>query len=78
MTEVFRGKLEYLIHWNGYAIKEDEWRPSKDVKGVRRLITDFFQRNPKALQHISALDFSKLPFHLITNFTDTPDTVPLD
>jgi len=34
-SQVFRGKLEYLVHWNGYGIEEDEWRPAKDVKGSR-------------------------------------------
>jgi len=52
----------------GYGIEEDECRPSEDVKGVRR--------NPEAPQHISTIDFSNLPFHMLTNFTDTPDTVP--
>jgi len=32
---VFRGKLEYLVCWKGYGIKEHEWRPAKDVKGSK-------------------------------------------
>jgi len=64
------------MRWKGYRIKEDEWSPSDDVKGVRRLVTKFHRRNPEALQHISAIDFSNLPFCLLTNFMDTPDTVP--
>jgi len=58
---VFQGKLKFLIHWKGYGI-ENKWRPAKDVKGANRLITAFHWRNPKVPQHISALDFSKLPF----------------
>jgi len=46
----------------GYGIEDDEWRPSEDVKGMRRLVTDFHQRNPKAPQQFSTLNFSKLPF----------------
>ena len=34
-SRVFRNKLEYLVCWKGYGVEEDEWRPVKDVKGVR-------------------------------------------
>ena len=73
--QALQGKLKYLICWKGYVIEEDRWRPSEDVKGMRRLLP---WRNPKLSQHISALNFSKLPFLPLTNFTDTPDTVPSD
>ena len=22
---IFRGKVEYLVHWKGYGVEEDEW-----------------------------------------------------
>ena len=75
---VFQGKLEYLIWWKGYGIEENEWRLSEDVKGARRPVSEFHRQNPEAPQHISAIDFSRLPFCPLTNFTDTPDTVPSD
>ena len=28
---IFRGKVKYLVHWKGYEVEEDEWRPSQDV-----------------------------------------------
>jgi len=34
-SQVFRGKLEYLVCWKGYGIKEDKRRLAKDVKGSR-------------------------------------------
>src|SRR5882724_5254834 len=74
-SQLFRGKLEYLVHWKGYRVEEDEWRLDKDIKGSRRLISEFHHRNPEAPQHISTLNFFNLPFHLLFNFTDTPDTV---
>src|SRR5882724_11525457 len=77
-SQILRGKLKYLIHWKGYSIEEDEWGPSEDVKGARRLISKFHRQNPEAPQHISAIDFSKLPFRPIINFTDTSVTVPAD
>jgi len=54
------------------------WRLSKDVKGMRRLMSEFHRQNPKAPQHISAIDFSRLPFGPLTNFMDTLDTGPSD
>ena len=76
-SQIFRGKLKYLVWWKGYGIEEDKWRPSEDVK-VKRLVSEFHRQNPEAPQHISAIDFSELPFCPLTNFIDTPDTVPLD
>src|SRR5882672_1479794 len=73
-SQIFQGKLKYLICWKGYGIEEDEWRLSEDVKGMKRLVSEFHWQNPKAPQHISATDFSKLPFLPLTNFMDTPDS----
>ena len=75
---MFWGKLEYLVHWKGYGVKEDEWRWAEDFQGLKQLISEFHHRNPEAPQHISALDFANLPFHMITNLTDTPNMVPSD
>src|SRR5882724_11288128 len=75
-SRLFRGKLEYLVCWKGYGVEEDEWRSVEDVKGSRRLVAKFHCRNPEVPQHISTLDFSNLPFHPLSNFTNTPDTVP--
>src|SRR5882672_9243340 len=77
-SQIFRGKLKYLIHWKGYSIEEDEWRPSEDIRGAKRIMSEFHRLNPKAPQHISAIRFSKLPFLSLTNFINTPDTVPSD
>jgi len=43
---------------------------------AQRLVSEFHCKNPEAPQHISTLNFADLPFHPITNFTDTPDMVP--
>src|SRR5882724_6935084 len=75
-SQVFRNKLENMVCWKGYGVKEDEWKLAGDVKGVRQLVSEFHCRNPEVPQYTSSLDFASLPFHPISNFTDTPDTVP--
>ena len=30
-SRIFRGKVKYLVHWKGYGVEEDGWRPSRDV-----------------------------------------------
>jgi len=47
-SQVFRGRLEYLVCWKGYRIEEDKWKPAKDVKGSRWLVSEFHCRNPEA------------------------------
>src|SRR5882724_11870720 len=46
-SQILRGKLKYLVHWKGYGIEEDEWRPSEDVKGARRLMSEFHRQTPR-------------------------------
>ena len=50
-SQVFRGRLEYLVHWKGYGIEEDEWRLAEDVRGSKWLVSEFHCRNPEAPQH---------------------------
>jgi len=64
-----------LVFWKGYGVEEDEWRLAKDVKGVRQLVSEFHHRNPEAPQYISSSTLHP-PIPPISNFTNTPDTVP--
>jgi len=74
-SSVFRNKLEYLVHWKGYGVEENEWRLAEYVKGTGQLYQNSIIE-PEAPQYISSLDFPSLPFRPISNFTDTLDTVP--
>ena len=47
-SRIFRGKVEYLVHWKGYGVEEDEWRPSRDVRGSKRLVAEFHHTHPQA------------------------------
>ena len=41
-SRIFRGKIEYLVCWKGYGVEEDEWRPSRDIQGSKRLVAEFW------------------------------------
>jgi len=57
---------------------QDEWRPAKDIKGSRWLVSEFHCRDLAAPQHIYTINFASLPFFPISNFTNTPNTVSSD
>ena len=68
-SQLFRGKLEYLVRWKGYGAADDLWIPERDVSGARRLVTEFYKQNPEA-PRISAATHASLPFQPFTNFTE--------
>ena len=48
---IFHGKVKYLVCWKGYGVEEDEWRPSRDVRGSKRLVAEFHCTHPQAPRH---------------------------
>ena len=42
-----RGKLEYLVHWEGYPREEDSWEPAKHVTKAPELVEEFHRQNPQ-------------------------------
>ena len=61
-SQIFRGKLKYLVWWKGYGIEEDEWRWSEDVKGAKRPVSEFHRQNHKAPQDILSHRLFQTPF----------------
>ena len=47
-SQIFRGKVEYLVCWKGHGVEEDEWQPSRDVRGSKRLVAEFHRTHPQA------------------------------
>ena len=66
-SRVFCGRLEYLVSWKGYGAADDQWVPAGDVSGARRLVAEFYKRNPEAPQRISAAFYATLPFRASPN-----------
>jgi hypothetical protein len=69
-SRIFRGGLEYLVHWKGYGAADDLWLPARNVSGAKKLVTEFHKQNPEAPQHISAAIYASLPFQPFENFTE--------
>ena len=47
-SQILHGKVEYLVHWKGYGVEEDEWHPIRDVQGSKQLIAEFHHTHPQA------------------------------
>jgi hypothetical protein len=43
-----RGKLEYLVHWKGYGIKDRTWQSAEDLTNAQDLISRFHVSYPRA------------------------------
>jgi hypothetical protein len=74
-----RGKVQYLVHWEGYPREEDTWEPTGNLQHAQELIADFHRRYPgKPAMTIRAIskedelkDIQKYP-KLYNYFFDTP------
>ena len=71
-SQVFCGRLEYLVCWKGYCTADDQWVPARGVSGARRLVAEFHKQNPEAPQCSSAALYAPLPFQPLQNFTKPP------
>ena len=61
-SQVFQGRLEYLVHVKGYGAADNLWIPEKEAVGAKRHIAEFHKQNPEAPKCISAAAYAALPF----------------
>jgi hypothetical protein len=54
-------KLQYLVRWKGYGLKENSWLSESDLKAPD-LIADFHGAHPTAPKCINALVFGRMGF----------------
>ena len=40
-SQIFCRKVEYLVCWKGYGVKEDEWCPAQDILGSKQFVAEF-------------------------------------
>jgi hypothetical protein len=63
-SKMFRGRLRFLIKWEGYSREHNTWEYATDVHAPICL-EKFYQKNPSAPRQIRAAIFSAIPFHSV-------------
>jgi hypothetical protein len=58
-SRLHRGKLQFLVKWQGYGYEENSWEADDDVHAPR-LIRDFYRHHPGAPRRIAAAIFNSL------------------
>jgi transposase InsO family protein len=69
-----QGKIEFLVHWEGYEDVDRTWEPEGNLSNAPEKVKEFYAHTPSAprrLKNISMLQFSQL-FKPYQNFTTTP------
>ena len=54
-SQVYQGKLQYLVKWKGYPVSDNTWEPQGHPKNVKKHIDDFHKRIPSAPRPIRTL-----------------------
>ena len=72
-----RGKLQYLVKWEGYPREESSWEPEEHLQNSGESIEDFHRHFPNAPQRIRHT-FATLPFQPYENFTTRKPGVLFD
>ena len=46
------GKLEYLVHWQGYEVHERTWEPAANLENAPEMIAEFHQEYLSNSKHV--------------------------
>src|SRR6202453_2172176 len=69
-SKLTRGKLFYLVKWEGWSMEHNTWEPDSHLDGSKKFVEKFHREHPSALRRIFTDDFKSLTFRKIQNFTD--------
>ena len=47
-SHLYKGKLQYLVHWKGYDESERTWEPVSNLKNSPEIVEQFHKFNPSA------------------------------
>ena len=47
-SHIYKGKLQYLVHWKGYNESERTWEPASNLKNSPEIIEQFHASHPSA------------------------------
>jgi len=64
-SRMFRGKLQYLVQWEGYGVEHNQWEYAHHIKNAPERVANFHRMNPAAPRRIRAVTFGTIPFRPI-------------
>ena len=47
-SRIYKGKLQYLVHWKGYNESERTWEPVSNLKNSPEIVEQFHRSHPSA------------------------------
>ena len=61
-SRIYKGKLQYLVHWKGYDESERTWEPVSNLKNSPEIVEQFYKSHPSAPRRLrmTQADFSSL------------------
>jgi hypothetical protein len=69
-SRLYRGKLQYFVHWKNYGKEHDSWVPASDFTAADHLIDDFHKKHPSAPRPLP--QNTRFIYKRLENFTTTP------
>ncbi len=51
-SRIIRGRLHYLVQWEGYSYEHNTWEPAENLRHAQTLVMDFHCRHPGAPRRI--------------------------
>src|ERR1700682_5107576 len=60
-SKMLRGRVRFLIKWEGYGVEHNSWEYATEVHAPKRL-AEFYRKHPAAPRQIRAAIFSTIPF----------------
>ena len=59
---IYKGKLQYLVHWKGYDESERTWKSVSNLKNSPEVVEQFHQSHPSTPWHLqmTQVDFTSL------------------
>ena len=73
-SRIYKGKLQYLVHWKGYDESERTWEPVSNLKNSPEIVDQFHKSHPSAPRRLRMTQadfsflFSKMPGNLCDPF----------
>ena len=71
-SRIYKGKLQYLVHWKGYDESKRTWEPVSNLKNSPEIVEQFHKSHPSAPRHLcmTQADFNSLISSMPSNLCD--------